>query len=187
MWSNVELTHSHGKTSRDSNQSQNMNLQIIIRKLWRQWLLRCSDLLGIWWNVITNVLSKCAASSMFNTVNAAVNPPLVALRVFLLCGPLCCLMLCNLTANAVTATGQHQTEQRQASAPQAAATDPSQNNAAKSDQGAAPKHDALKALKAFCAHKYTRVVVLSINVTCFLYCISEIISDWLARAKMPNL
>jgi hypothetical protein len=43
----IKLTHSHGKISRDSRQSQNMNLQIIIRKLKGQWLLRCSALLGV--------------------------------------------------------------------------------------------------------------------------------------------
>ena len=43
-----KLTHSHGKNSRDSNQSKNMNLKNIIRKPQRQWLLRCSVLLGGW-------------------------------------------------------------------------------------------------------------------------------------------
>jgi hypothetical protein len=137
-------------------------------------------------NVILNIITKSSSGSILDTVNAPLDASLISLRFFPACVLLCCLMRCDCVANPMAGTSQKQTEQRQTGAPQATAANPSQNNAAKSDQRTTPKSDALKTLKAFCAHKYTRAVVLAVNVTCFLYFVSELISDWITRREPPN-
>ncbi len=106
----------------------------------------------------------------------------VRLKLLLVCGSLGCLMLGNLGADPMPRASQQQSKSGQAKSSQTASGGITQNDAAKSGGSAAPCRNALESLKAFSANKYVRAVVLSINITCFLYFFGEIITG----RKPPN-
>jgi hypothetical protein len=130
-------------------------------------------------NDILNIITKCSSRSIFNAVNSSGN-------LFLICGVLYLLSLGECMGGPMSAANNQQSKQRQTESSQTSASGVTQNNATKIGSSAAPSRNVFERLKAFCAHKYTRAVVLAVNVTCFLYFVSELISDWLTRREPPN-